>query len=145
MRSSPFLLPLLTLGLVATGTATAQVTAVPNSGCPGVAAPTTTGQPNLGQPFGAVCTPCNPNSISRVLLGTSRMPVALDPSLTCVANCTVDLDPLAQVAGSMWMLTVPTDPTFVGFCVRVQCACIDLSGSTPCVTISEAIDVCIQP
>ena len=129
-----------------TAESTAQVTTVPNSGCTGATAPTTTGQPNVNQPFGIVCNGCNPSNIARVLLGTPlQQPITLDPSIGCSAGCTLVTDPIAIEAGSQWMVQIPNDPTFVNFCFRVQCACIDTSGSSPCVTLGTAVDVCIQP
>lgn len=123
--------------------ATAQVSRIPNSGCPNAPYPQPVGQPAIGQGFGVIAPPCRtPNAPQFIVLGLPGN-IALNPPLACMRGCVLACRPLDVIPGSAWRTVIPRDPRLVGACFCVQAACVERTFAGPCVHLSGALSVCI--
>ena len=130
---------------VLTQAAQAQVTRIPNSGCPGALYPITNDQTGIGQTLQLRCPPCSSTEQGMVIIGvTARPPRVMNPPLVCPpqGNCVLVCEPiqiLFPVSG--WRIDIPRDPNLIGVCVCVQCGCVDLTRA--CLTLSGALRICV--
>jgi len=81
--------------------------------------------------------------VSLILFGACAHPIPLDPRLTCVAHCTLVVDPLAILIfhGTELTVPIPNEPALVGLAVCTQCVCA--SSTHLCLTLSMGLRVTI--
>lgn len=140
MNPAPLLLALL-LPVLATAAA-AQVTNLPNTGCPTQGFPTPIGSPSLGQSFGTSYTAGRALVFSAVGLAIPPAPLPVPPA--CLPGCNVGVAPLLVFDSPQWSIVVPNDPGLLGTCLAAQHALLGLIGP-PCIELSGAVQFCIQP
>jgi hypothetical protein len=124
--------------------ALAQITQIRGTGCPSAPFPRAT-RAVLGLQFDVSCPACpNPTDASFVILGTTGPSLTLFPPIACDrGGCVLGCTPISvRFPASGLSLTIPRDPTLAGVCVCIQCGC--LNRGVPCLTLSGAIQACIE-
>lgn len=130
----------LVSALILGGTAQAQVTQLPGTGCPGMPKITVTGDARLNTKISCACPP----SIDRmrVLLGLPSVRVKFDKPFMCVSNCSLDMLMLVMVNSPGFTATVPNTPSTIG--TRVIAQCLQTSLNRTCVLLTPAVELKVQ-
>lgn len=140
-------LRLVALGVaVLCGSAAAQVTPIPGSGCPGAPIPQFVGSTSIGQAIGVICPQSPPPNIDFVVLGVAGRAIVFNPPLACVQRCVLACDPLDIITGSAWRSQIPNDRSLIGVCICVQCGTVQMNAiGRGCLLLSVALQICITP
>ncbi|MCA8942115.1 MAG: hypothetical protein KDB80_06095 [Planctomycetes bacterium] len=148
MKTFPFVALLAGLVLSLAPGARAQVTAMPGTGCPGVAPPNVVGPPSHSSTFQIDCGPADSDTLCLqppVLLVGGCLPGALPilPPLGCDPGCSLVVSPVYGTFASPLVLVPPSLPSGFTFCV--QCGCIADYGVGACIELSEGITITMMP
>lgn len=122
--------------------AQAQVSAVPDAGCPGSPTLSTHGSLHAGGSFRVECGACSKEAASFIVIGIRAEPtVRVGGRLICIPDtvCTLVVEPLRiEVDTQRFEVVIPDNPGLLGLEFRIQCGCFDRAGG--CVTLGGAID-----
>lgn len=133
----------LLAGLATTGTA--QVSRIPNTGCPNAAYPSPSGSPALGQGFGVSAAACQSRAGQPfIVLGVPGLNAVLPMPPACEARCVLECRPLIVLLQGSFRALIPNDRGLIGATLCFQTGCVEAQRPA-CLHLHGALGVTIMP
>lgn len=101
----------------------AQVTVIPNTGCPTANTPTFTGVPRINTSFGFTAGACNTTGAQPFYMLGAAQPFPFPAPPACSTGCVLGCLPIVTVIGPGITSTIPNNPALIGaeFCLQTSC------------------------